>query len=96
MKKIKSIKQLRTEKKRLRKRKSDLEEKIKNNWEGLKRDFASGKQQKNDSGSAYNEKEANGNRQESFFEDILAFAAEKFARKMAGRAEEKFGEWFKK
>lgn len=96
MKKIKSIKHLRTEKKKLRKRKSELEERIKNSWGVLKQSFTSGKSERIFFSREYNAKEGEESRQDSFFEDLFAFLAGKFARKMAGKAEEKFDEWFNK
>jgi hypothetical protein len=96
MKKIKSIKQLKAEKRRLRKRKSELEEKIKTNWGSLKQNFFSGKSEKNYSAGTDNGKEEHANKQDGFLESLFAFVAKKFARKMAGKAEDKFGQWFRK
>jgi hypothetical protein len=96
MKKIKSIKHLRTEKKKLRRRKSELEEQIKNSWGFIKQNFVSGKSEKTYTAGGYSGKEAEEKKQDSFFEDLFAFLAGQVARKMAGKAEEKFSEWFNK
>lgn len=95
MKKIKSIKQLRAEKRKLRQRTSELERKIKNGWEDLKKSFTE-KADRNYSESPHNGREEYEKKRNGFFEDTFAFIAERFARKMAGKAGEKFGSWFKK
>lgn len=94
MKKIKSIKHLRAEKRKLQKRKSELEEKIKISWTDMKRNFINGKFQKNYS----EEKHAinDENSRDGFFDELFTFLAGQVVHKMAGKAEEKFGEWLRK
>lgn len=94
MKKIKSIKHLRAEKRKLQKQKSVLEEKIKISWGDMKRNFIYGKPQNKFSGEKHSIHEENG--RDSFFEELFTFLAGQFVHKMAGKAEEKLGEWLRK
>ena len=94
MKKIKSIKQLKAEKKRLTERQAELKKAIKYDWRDVKESLTP----TNVAGQAFSkifeEKDKlNGN---TFIADSIAQIAAGIVRKLAGKAEEKIGSWFKK
>lgn len=84
MKKIKSIKQLKAEKERLRQRKTELEKAIQYDWRDVK-----------DSLRFRDKDEAKENNAD-FIAEGLSFLAAKFARKAVTKAEEKVTAWFRK
>ena len=91
MKKIKSMKQLRKEKRLLRQREKQLRGKINVGWDQLKEDLQPNNILKSmkhckERGSSTND--------ENVFKSILSFGATLLARKLAKRAEEKFGNFF--
>ncbi len=93
MKKIKSIKQLRSEKRRLRERRAELEKAIKYDWKDLKDSFQPGKVADDFfSGGSGNKGENNGR---SFFSETASQFAASLARKIAEKLQEKFGTWFR-
>jgi hypothetical protein len=94
MKKIKSIKQLKAEKKRLIERQAELEKAIKYDWRDVKESLTP----TNVAGQAFSkmfeEKDKqNGN---SFIADSIAQIAAGIAKKLAEKAEGKISSWFKK
>jgi hypothetical protein len=92
MKKIKSIKHLRAEKRRLQQRQAELEKAIQYDWRDLKESLKPRKAAEEFFSKMFNEKEdKNGS---GFFADGVSWLAAKLARKMAERAEEKLGTWF--
>jgi len=94
VKKIKNIQQLNAEKKQLAQRKVELEKAIKYDWRDVKESLKPG----NVAGQVFS-KLAEGKQEEegnSFFADALAKMAARFTGKMAEKAENKIGKWFKR
>jgi len=97
MKKIKSIKQLKAEKKRLRLRQTELEDKIQNDWAELKETIKPVSVMK----EAYNkfmdkEAEANLNGEVNIFKSTLNYGISLMAKKFTEKAGEQLDKLFKK
>lgn len=93
MKRIKSIKHLRSEKRRLRERRTELEKAIKYDWKDLKESFRPGKVATDFFNCNSENKEEKSGR--SFFTEGASQFAASFARKMAEKLQEKLGTWFR-
>ena len=93
MKKIKSIKQLNAEKKRLKLRRAELEKAIVYDWRDLKGSLSP----KNIAGQAFSklfdgDEKKNGH---SIISDTVSELAATFTKKLVEKAEGKIGKWFK-
>ena len=94
MKKIKSIRQLKAEKKKLKERRAELEKAIKYDWRDLKESL----RPKNVAGQVISNlfdgrEKQNGH---TYITDKVSEMATKFAWKMVEKAKNKIGKWFKK
>lgn len=93
MKKIKSIKHLNAERKRLEERKAELEKAIRYDWRDVKDSLKPGNIAGQVFASACKKENASGN--DSISEGIARIVAG-FTKKMVEKAERKFGTWFGK
>lgn len=95
MKKISSITQLRAERKRLEKRRVELEAEIGNAWSGFRQQF-SPRYQASHFFSRVFEKKNGCAHDEDFLADTISQMAAGFARKVTEEAEEKIRRWWRK
>jgi hypothetical protein len=94
MKRIRTIKELNTEKKRLAQREVELEKAIKYDWRDLKDSLKPGHVAEEVFAGLFTGKEKqNGH---TIFSDGVAGMAAKLARKLVEKAEGKIGKWFTK
>ena len=94
MKKIRNIKQLRAEKKRLREQRKELEKSIKTDWRELKESFRPGNFAEEVLSGLFRKKEKCS--QNGFIVDSISGFAGRYARKMFEKAGDKITEWFRK
>ena len=94
MKKIRNIKQLKAEKKRLSEQRKGLERSIKTDWSDLKESFRPGNFAEELLSGLFRKKEKCS--QNGFIADSISGFASSYARKMFEKAGEKIGEWFRK
>ncbi len=94
MKKIKSIKQLKAEKKRLIERQAELEKATKYDWRDVKESLSPGNVAGQAFSKMFEEKgKQNGN---TFIADGIAQVVAGFVKQLVEKAQGKFGSWFKK
>jgi hypothetical protein len=96
MKKIKSIKQLQAEKKRIRKEQEALEETIRSSWKELKESISPGSVAKEALGKVLNNKTAANMNGESVLKSTFTYGISLLAKKFADKAGRTFGGLFKK
>jgi hypothetical protein len=96
MKKIKSIKQLKVEKKRIKQQQEELEDRIRSNWNGLKESLKPANiAQETFSRMIKNKTEKNLNG-DSVLKSTFNYGVTLLAKKFADKAGEKLGKFFKK
>ena len=92
MKKIKIIRQLKSVKKQLKQRQTELEKAIKYDWRDLKESLAPRKVAGQVFSKVFDKKESyNGN---SFIAETVSQLAATLAKRVVEKAEEKIGKWF--
>ncbi len=96
MKKIKSGRQLRAEKKRLKQRQAELEHRISRDWISLKEEITTLGFLKTSSCKESTGKKQGDENRESFLASALRFGFDLAARKFAGKAGEKIERFFRK
>jgi len=96
MKKIKSIRQLRSEKKRMLNEQEELEACIGKKWNELKESLQPVNFAKDTLDSVLRKKTASFMQEDNILKDTFTYGAALFARKFADKAEEKFEKIFKK
>jgi hypothetical protein len=96
MKKIKSIKQLPAEKKRIKLREEELEKKIRGNWNELKETLKPASIAKETFNNAMKHKTENNVNGESVFKSTFTYGMSLLAKKFADKAEAGLNKFFKK
>jgi predicted nuclease with TOPRIM domain len=96
MKKIKSIKQLRTEKDRINNRLEELENAMHTQWKELKQELKPTNLIKDSISSLLKKKIETNIEEDSFLKSTFAYGVNLLVGKLADKAREKFGTIFKK
>lgn len=96
MKKIKSIRQLRSEKKRMLNEQEELEARIGRKWNELKESLQPVNLAKDTFDAVFWKKTASFMQEDNILKDTFTYGAALFARKFADSAGEKFEKIFKK
>ena len=96
MKKIRSIKQLQTEKKRIKQRQEELENKILHNWEELKECLRPENIAKDVFSKVIKDKTAENLNGDGIFKSTFTYGVSLLIKKFADKAGEKFDRIFKK
>jgi hypothetical protein len=93
MKRIKTIQQLKAEKKKLEHRRLELEKAIKYDWRDVKESLKP-KNLASDAFSSFFKEKENG-KAHTFLSEGLAQLVSAFTKNMVEKAESKFGKWYK-
>jgi hypothetical protein len=96
MKKIKSIKHLQAEKKRIKQHQQNLEDKIRSNWNELKENLKPANVAKEALSKVMQNKTEENINDESVLKSTFTYGASLLAKKFADKAGEKFTKFFKK
>jgi phage shock protein A len=96
MKKIKSIKQLKNEKKKIKEDLNNLEKKIKVNWNELKEALRPTNMATDAFGSILKRNTETASKKDSILKNTMAYGISLMANKMAAKAENKINRIFKK
>jgi hypothetical protein len=96
MKKIRSIKQLAAEKKRIKLREEELEKKIRGNWSELKESLRPSTIAKDTFSNAMKDKTENNVNGESVLKSTFTYGMSLLAKKIADKAGDKFSKVFKR
>ncbi len=96
MKKIKSIKQLQSEKKRIKQHQEELEDKLRGNWGALKESLRPVNIAKDTIGSILKNKTEKNLEGENILKSSFTYGVSLLARRFANKAGEKLGKVFKK
>jgi hypothetical protein len=94
MRKIKNIKQLKAEKKRIKQQQEELENKIRNNWKDLKECLRPANLAKDAISSIFKSKTEKNQDDENIFKSSFAYGVNLLAKKFADKAREKLGKIF--
>jgi len=96
MKKIKSIQQLQAEKKRIRQRQKECENKIRDNWAGLKASLKPAAIAGDVLSTVLKNRAAANLAGDSILQNTVTYGVTLLVQKLAEKAEEKFGGFFRK
>lgn len=96
MKKIKSIRQLQNEKKRIKLREEELEKKIRSNWSELKESIKPAAIAKDTFSKVMRDKTEDNVNGESVLKSTFTYGMSLLAKKFADKAGERFDKMFKK
>jgi len=96
MKKIKSIRQLQAEKKRIRQQQEALEKRIRESWQGVKENLRPANIAKEAIGGIFGKKTAGSEHEGSLFKTAVQFGLGLLAGKLTEKAGEKLSKFFKK
>jgi hypothetical protein len=96
MRKIKSIKQLLTEKKRIKLREEELEKKIRSNWSELKESIKPAAIAKDIFSKVMRDKTEDNVNGESVLKSTFTYGMSLLAKKITDKAGDKFSKFFKK
>lgn len=96
MKKIKSIQQLQAEKKRIKQRQRECENKMRDNWAGLKASLKPAAIAGDALNSVLKNRAAANLSGDSILQSTVTYGVTLMVQKLAEKAEEKFGKFFKK
>jgi len=96
MKKIKSIKQLRAEKRRMKQEQQDLEKKIRGNWQDVKEAFRPANMAKDAMNSMFKNRTGKNAEDDNILKNTFTYGISVLARKFADNAGERISRIFKK
>jgi hypothetical protein len=96
MKKIKSIRQLQAEKKRIRQQQGAMEKRIRESWQGVKENLRPANIAKEAIGGFLGKKTAGSEHEDSLFKTAVNFGLSILAGKLTEKAGEKISKVFKK
>lgn len=96
MKKIKSVKHLQADKKRIRQRREELENKIRRDWQNLKESARPANLAKETINECLRNKAEKNMNDESILKSAFTYGVTLFAKKFMDKAGEKFDSFFRK